>query len=72
MPLIYFAEAMLRHPIVLVPPSLVLAILYGAGKAFGLPRLFWNERRLYRFYGARALSILFASADSFGCCWWAS
>jgi len=61
-PLIYFAEAMLRHPIVLVPPALVLAILYGAGKPFGLPRLFWNERRLYRFYAGVAMTLLAADA----------
>lgn len=62
MPLLYFAEAMLRHPIVVVPPALVLAILYGAGNPFGLPRLFWSERRMYRFYAGVAMTLLVADA----------
>ena len=49
MQLLYFAEAMLRHPIVIIPPTLVFAILCGTGKAFRLPRLFWNERWGMRF-----------------------
>src|SRR5260370_21383798 len=62
MQLLYFAEAMLRHPIVIIPPTLVFAILCGAGKAFGLPRLFWNERWGMRFYAGFAATLLAAEA----------
>jgi hypothetical protein len=62
MQLLYFAEAMLRHPIVIIPPALVFAILRGTGKAFGLPRLFWNERRALRFYAGLAATLLAAEA----------
>jgi len=62
MQLLYFAEAMLRHPIVIIPPTLVFAILCGTGKAFGLPRLFWNERWGMRFYAGLAATLLAAEA----------
>ena len=62
MQLLYFAEAMLRHPIVIIPPVLVFAILCGTGKAFGLPRLFWNERWGLRFYAGLAATLLVAEA----------
>src|SRR5262249_53781512 len=58
-----FAVAMVRHPIVIIPPALVVAMLYGAGKALGLPRLFWNERPRYRFSGGVATTLL--AAESF-------
>src|SRR5258707_14115433 len=62
MQLLYFAEAMLRHPIVIIPPVLVFAILCGTGKAFGLPRLFWNERWGRQFYAGLAATLLVAEA----------
>jgi hypothetical protein len=62
MRLLYFAEAMLRHPIVIIPPALVFAILCGTGKALGLPRLFWNERWGLRFYAGLAATLLAAEA----------
>jgi hypothetical protein len=62
MQLLYFVEAMLRHPIVIIPPALVFAILCGTGKAVGLPRLFWNERRGLRFYAGLAATLLATEA----------
>lgn len=54
---------MLRHPIALLAPGLVVAILYGAGKAMGLPTLFWNERDLHGFLAGLAATLL--AAESF-------
>ena len=61
--LVYFLEIMLRHPIAILAPGLVVAILYGAGKAMGLPRLFWNERPLNCFLAGLASTLL--AAESF-------
>lgn len=62
MQLLYFAEAMLRHPIVIIPPTLVFAILCGTGKPLGLPRLFWQELWVLRFYAGLAATLLAAEA----------
>ncbi len=63
MPLFHFVEVLLRHPIVVGALALVVAILSGAGKAVGLPRLFWHERRLYRFLAGLTTTLL--AAESF-------
>ncbi len=62
MPLFHFVEVLLRHPIVVGALALVVAILSGAGKAVGLPRLFWHERRLYRFLAGLTTTLLAAES----------
>jgi hypothetical protein len=53
---IRFLEILLRHPLLLAAPTVVAAILCGAGRGLGLPLLFWHERR-----GPQALAGLAAT-----------
>lgn len=49
-----------RHPLLLGLLALVAAVLLGAFRGMGLPRLFWHERRLDRFTAGAATTILAA------------
>ncbi|HYC22019.1 MAG TPA: hypothetical protein VEI94_04920, partial [Candidatus Bathyarchaeia archaeon] len=42
--LLQFIQTFLRHPSLVAEVALLVAILLGAGRALGLPLLFWHER----------------------------
>jgi hypothetical protein len=50
----------LREPVLLVSWLLVVGVLFGAGKAVGLPMLFWNERPWRRFAAGVGSTLLTA------------
>ena len=58
--LLHFAEVLLRYP--LLPALLlpVIAVLFGAGRAMGLPLLFWHEHAGPRFLAGLGSTLLAA------------
>ncbi len=53
-----FVLSLLRHPLLVLPLALVGAVLLGAFRGIGLPRLFWHERPLHRFVAGAATTVL--------------
>jgi hypothetical protein len=53
-----FVLALLRHPLLVLPLAIVGAVLLGAFRGMGLPRLFWHERPLHRFVAGAAATLL--------------
>jgi hypothetical protein len=60
LPLAPFASALLGHPLLPVLLLPVIAALFGAGRAMGLPLLFWHEHRGPRFLAGLASTLLAA------------
>jgi hypothetical protein len=60
LPLAHFASALLGHPLLPVLLLPVIAVLFGAGRAMGLPLLFWHEHRGPRFLAGLASTLLAA------------
>jgi hypothetical protein len=57
---VVFSQLLLRHPLLIGESALVVAVLFGAGRAFGLPLLFWHERRARQFLAGMAATLAMA------------
>jgi hypothetical protein len=55
-----FSQLLLRHPLLIGEGALVVAVLFGAGRALGLPLLFWHERLARQFLAGVAATLAMA------------
>ena len=56
--LLGFAQCFLRHPILIAEVLLVVLALFGAGRAVGLPLLFWHEWRGAQILAGMSATLL--------------
>ncbi|HYD39309.1 MAG TPA: hypothetical protein VEB43_00640 [Anaeromyxobacter sp.] len=59
-PLASILLVLFRHPLLLLALGFLVAVLLGAFRGIGLPRLFWHERPLHRFTAGAAATMLAA------------
>jgi hypothetical protein len=52
------AQCLLRHPVLIAEILLLAGVLFGAGRAVGLPLLFWHERRGDQFLAGLSATVL--------------
>ena len=56
--LLQFTQTLMRHPSLVAEVALLVAILLGAGRALGLPLLFWHERWGAQLFAGLSATLL--------------